>query len=303
MVEIKNVAIVGGSGALGEPITKALVESGKFNVTVIKRPSSKASFPASVKVVTADTSSVESITAAFKGQDAVVSTVGNEGLQGQHVLIDAAIAAGVKRFLPSEFGVDLANPKVAALPVFAHKIATQKHLQEALAAKPGLTYTCVSNGPFLDWGLSNGFLLDTKEGKPKIYDDGKTVFSATTLASVGQAVVGILSHYEETKNRFVYVRDIDISQKRLLEIAQKAAPEKKWKPVNVSTVDVEKSSNEGLARGEFTFPVMAGFILVGIFGEDYGSKFKKDDNALLGITGKTEADVEAILKTSLAGGN
>ncbi|TVY37333.1 Isoflavone reductase-like protein [Lachnellula subtilissima] len=302
MVEIKNVAIVGASGALGEPILKALVESGKFSVTVVKRPSSKASFPASVKVVTADTSSVESVTAAFQGQDAVVSAVGVEGMQGQHVLIDAAIAAGVKRFLPSEFGCDISNPKVAALPVFAHKIATQKHLQKALAAKPGMTYTYVSNGSFLDWGLSNGFLLDTKEGKPTIYDDGKTVFSATTLASVGQAVVGILSHYEETKNRVVYVRDIDISQKRLLEIAQKVAPEKKWEPVNVSTVDIEKSSNEGLARGEFTFPVIAGFLCRAIFGEGYGNKFEKDDNALLGITGKTEADVEAIFKTLLASG-
>ncbi|TVY35112.1 Bifunctional pinoresinol-lariciresinol reductase [Lachnellula occidentalis] len=302
MVEIKNVAIVGASGAIGEPIMKALVESGKFNVTVVKRPSSKASFPASVKVVSADTTSVESVTAAFEGQDAVVSTVGTEGLQGQQVLIDAAIAAGVKRFLPSEFGTDIANPKVGALPVFGYKIATQKYLQEALAAKPGMTYTYVSNGAFLDWGLKNGFLLDTKDGKPTIYDGGKTVFSATTLASVGQAVVGVLSHYEETKNRCVYVRDIDISQKRLLEIAQKVAPEKKWEPVNVNTVDIEKSSNEGLARGEFTIPVMVGFIFRAIFGEGYGNKFEKDDNALLGITGKTEADVEAIFKALLAGG-
>ncbi|TVY14193.1 Pinoresinol reductase 2 [Lachnellula arida] len=302
MVEIKNVVIVGASGSLGEPITKALIDSGKFNVTVIKRPSSKASFPASVKVVPADTTSVESVTAAFQGQDAVVSAVGTEGLQGQNVLIDAAIAAGVKRFLPSEFGSDLANPKVAAFPIFGYKIATQKYLQEAIAAKPGLTYTYVVNGPFLDWGLHRGFLLDTKEGKPKIYDDGKTVFSATTLASVGQAVIGALSHYEETKNRFVYVRDIDISQKRLLEIAQKVAPEKKWEPVSVNTADIEKSSNEAVARGEFTAPVLVGYLFRGIFGEGYGNKWEKDDNALLGITGKTEADVEAILKDVLAGG-
>lgn len=223
-------------------------------------------------------------------------------MEGQNVLIDAAIAAGVKRFIPSEFGSDLANPKLAVFPIFGHKIATQKYLQDALAAKPGMTYTYVSNGPFLDWGLNHGFLLETKDGKPKIYDDGKTVFSATTLASVGQAVVGILSHYDETKNRYVYVRDIDISQQRLLEIAQKVAPEKKWEPVSVNTVDIEKSSNEGIARGEFTFPVMVGYLFRGIFGEGFGNKFEKDDNALLGITGKTEADVEAIFKTVLAGG-
>jgi hypothetical protein len=281
---------------------KALVDSGKFNVTVVKRPTSKATFPASVKIASADTTSVESVTAAFQGQDAVVSAVGNEGLQGQHVLIDAAVAAGVKRFLPSDFGSDLANPKVAAFPVFGHKNATHKHLKEAVAANPGLTYTLISNGPFLDWGINVGFLLDTKEGKPKIYDDGKTVFTSTTLTSVGQAVVGVLSHYEETKNRFVYARDIDISQKRLFEIAQKVAPEKKWEPISVSTAEIEKSSNESLAKGEVTLPVMYGYLARGIFGEGYGNRFAKDDNALLGITGKTEADIEAIFKALLAGG-
>jgi hypothetical protein len=268
-------------------------------VTAITRPTSKATFPASVKVVKADVSSVESLTAAFQGQDAVVSAVGTEGLPGQHVSIDAAIAAGVKRYLPSEFGSDLGNPKVAALPVFGYKVATQKHLEEAIAAKPGMTYTTVVNGPFLDWGINVGFLINLNDGKPKLYDGGNTVFSSTTLASVGQAVVGVLSHYEETKNKRVFVRDIDISQNQLLDLAKKIAPEKKWEPIVVDTAAIEKASNEALAKGEVTMQVMYGYLMRGIFGEGYGSKMETDDNKLLGIAGKTEADVEAMLKPLL----
>ena len=37
-----------------------------------------------------------SLTSALRGQDAVVSTVGNAGFLGQKVVIDAAVAAGVK---------------------------------------------------------------------------------------------------------------------------------------------------------------------------------------------------------------
>lgn len=292
------------SGSLGGPVLNALVKSGKFNVTVVTRPSSSASFPDLVTVRTADLSSVESVTAAFQGQDAVVSTVGTAGLPGQTILVEAAVAANVTRFLPSDFGSDLANPKTAALPVFKFKIATHKALREAAAAKPDFTYTLVSNNAFLDWGLQMNLLLNWKDSKPKLFDGGKNVFSATTLDSVGQAVVGVLSHPEETKNRFVYVKDIDISQNQLLEIAKKVDPGKTWEePIHVDTAELEKSSYESLAKGEVTPPVMVAFLLRVIFGpSEYGGRLTKTDNELLGVKGKTEADVEALL-TSLVHGS
>lgn len=58
-------------------------------------------------------------------------TVGTDGLLGQTIFVDAAIAAGVKRILPSEFGCDLS--KAGGLPVFGYKIATRKHLESKVA--------------------------------------------------------------------------------------------------------------------------------------------------------------------------
>ncbi|KAH8812587.1 hypothetical protein F5884DRAFT_313328 [Xylogone sp. PMI_703] len=299
MVTIKNVALVGGSGAIGAPILSALLSSGKFNVTVVSREDSKAAFPSSVKVVRADFNSADSLTAAFQGQDAVVSAVGSHALAGQTVIVDAAVAAGVKRILPSEFGSDLNNPLTSKLPVFGHKVAIRKYIEDKIKAGSDITYTYVHNGGFLDWGLGHGFLLNWKEGKPSIYDSGDQLFSMTTLESVAKSVVGILTHYEETKNRSVYIQDIALSQNRLLELAKKAAPEKKWEPVHVKVADIKKDSDEKLARGEVSEAVMVGYILVGIFGEGYGSHFQKLDNDLLGLTGKSEADVEAIWKKIL----
>lgn len=134
-----------------------------------------------------------------------------------------------------------------------------------------------------------------------MYDGGVNPFSTTSLDSVAQAVVSVLGLYEETKNKYVYVRDMDISQKQLLAIAQKVAPEKKFEPVTVSTAEIEKRSNESLARGEVTVEAIYGYLSRSIFaGPEYGCVFEKDDNALLGITGKTEADVEAIFKALFA---
>ena len=206
----------------------------------------------------------------------------------------------MKRFLPSDFGCDLQNPKVASLPVFRDKIAIHKVLKDA-ATSSSLTYTLFCSNAFLDYGLKAGVLLNWKEGKPTFYDGGDTVFSATTLASIAQAVVGVLSHYEETKNRFVYVKDIDLTQKKLLGLAKSAMSEKKWEePVVVSTADLEKSSNESLAKGEVNHQVMLGYLARALFAPEYGPSFKEVDNELLGIEGKTDADVEGMLRTLLA---
>ncbi|CZR56524.1 related to 2`-hydroxyisoflavone reductase [Phialocephala subalpina] len=303
MSSIKNVAVVGikwAAGALGAPIFKEIIDSGKFNVTVVSREGSKSTFPSSVKVVKADYNSIDSLTFALKGQDVVVSAVGYEGILGQSLIVDAAIAAGVKRFLPSEFGADLSNPNAAQLPVFGHKVATRKYIEEKVAAGADITYTYVVNGGFLDWGLDVGFLLNWREGKPELYNGGDQIFSATTLLAVGRAVVGVLSHPDETKNRQVYIQSRTISQNQLLDLAKKAAPEKEWEPVIVTTADAKKNSDEKLAKGEVTPEVMYGYLFLSVFDEAYGVRFEKLDNDLLGVPQWTDADIEAHFKKLLA---
>jgi NmrA-like family len=285
------------SGAVGAPVLKAIIDTKKFNVTVLSRVGSKSTFPSSVKVTAVDYGSVESLTAALKGQDAVVSTVGTEGLLGQSVLFDAAVAAGVKRFLPSEFGSDLSNPKTASLPIFGYKVATRKYIEEKVKGGADITYTYVVNAPFLDWGIEVGFLLDYKEGKPRIYDGGDVPFSATTLASVGLATVGVLAHYDETINRQVTVHDIVITQNQLLAIAKKVAPEIKLTPVPITTSDLLEAANAALAKGDLS--LMLNYIFVGVIADGYGGRFENVENDLLGVPGKTEADIEAIYKKVL----
>jgi hypothetical protein len=241
-----------------------------------------------------------SLIAGLRGQDAVVSAVGAPGIEGQTLVIDAAIAAGVRRFLPSEFGTNLDNPKTKELPVFRSKVAVQQYLEEKVKTAEDFTYTLVRTGPFLDWALNAGLLLDWESGKPRIYDGGDQLFSTTTLRSIGQAVVGVLDHPEETKNRAVYVQDMVTSQNRILAVAKKVAPGKKWAPVPTQLAAMEKSSNDALKRGEFTLAVMMEYVLVSIFGDGHGGLMGKVDNELLGVAGDmTDADIEAILKPLL----
>ncbi|KFX85799.1 hypothetical protein V490_09403 [Pseudogymnoascus sp. VKM F-3557] len=300
MGAIKNVAIAGGSGLVGKPVVNALLKSGKFTLTALVRESSTFTFPSGVKVVKVDFDSVASLTEALKGQDALVSTIGNAALQGQNLLVDAAVAAGVSRFLPSDFGSNIDNPKAGALPVFGYKVATANYSKEKAASNPSFTYTFIRTGAFLDNGLEVNALIDWQSGKPVIYDSGDQLLSTTTLEAVGQSVVGVLTHPEETKNKAVYVQSIVTSQNKLLDIVKKLAPGKTQEPQHVSTEDIFNDSNAKLAKGDYSEGNMFAYILVSMFGEGYGAAHETIDNEVLGVTSLTEADVEALLKSIIA---
>lgn len=93
-----------------------------------------------------DTSLVE----AFKGQDAVVSALGAGGFAEEIKIIDAAVKAGVKRFLPSEYSCNAQNAKTNALiPIVRLKVQTNEYLK-AQESK-GLSWTAIITGPAFDW--------------------------------------------------------------------------------------------------------------------------------------------------------
>lgn len=91
----------------------------------------------------------DELVAAFKGQDAVISTITTAAANGQKPLIDAAIAAGVRRFIPSEFGNDLrATEAVKLVPFFEDKVETLNYLK---ARQDKIEWTAIPNGAFYDW--------------------------------------------------------------------------------------------------------------------------------------------------------
>lgn len=150
------------------------------------RQESTATFPQTAKVQRVDYDSKASLVAALQGQDAVVSTMGGAALAKQQLLIEAAIEAGVRRFLPSEFGSDTTNPKAAALPVFRAKIETRKTLADrAAAADPAgsFSYTVLVTGPLLGWAVTEGF-MSIADKRASLYGGGDRVFSTTTVRNI-----------------------------------------------------------------------------------------------------------------------
>ena len=238
MSVITNVAVVGvrtilvhpscldadniyGAGILGAPVLKAIIDSGKFNITVITRPSSTSTFPFGIKIVRVDPTSVDELTAALKGQDAVVSTVARAGVRGQTVLVDAAIAAGVKRILPSEYAGDLSNPNAATLPPFADKIHVRKYVEAKVAAGADITYSFLVSSIFLDWGLDYEMLLEVSNMQNPIAPFGfPSLHISYRFRSLASILVHVLTPYSFSgdlpSQRYTTAEDLNLVQQHLL---------------------------------------------------------------------------------------
>ncbi|CAI7657396.1 unnamed protein product [Penicillium glandicola] len=287
-----KVAIAGASGNLGPAILKELLAAG-FDVTVLTRQGGDKTFDSRAHVAQVDYESLDSLTAALAGQDAVVNTL-NVGAvpKSTHLrLVDAAVAAGVKRFIPSEYGCDTTSPLTSKLPVFADKVSIAEYLQ-SVAQTSGLSYSLLITGPFLDWGLEKGFVLNLA-GPAALYDGGERVFSSTTLSGIGKGVVGIINNLEVTKNTTIYINEARVSQKKLLELSGKSI-----ETTIVQTADLEREAFEELAKPNPNPALFAGkFILRALFGEGYGSLFDSEKvyNDLFGLRILSEEELRGII--------
>ncbi|KAJ5272719.1 hypothetical protein N7478_007844 [Penicillium angulare] len=301
---IKTVAIAGGSGSLGKPIIKSLVSSG-FEVTVLVRDGKKSSFTTPVKTVTVDYASHESLVFALQDINAVVSVLNGPGLDAQPVLLDAAIDAGVSRFIPSEFGANTYIQKTSQIPIFQGKIAFQKLLAQKAAEHPSLSYSLVIHNPLFDFCLAGGLLCDVKNRDMTIYDGGDNKFSTTCLSDLGTVVVGILKNPGQTKNRAIFVEGVNLTQNKLLSILEKVTGSK-WTRKEESISDLNTAMYAELSKEQPNPGVFVpGFLKVAIFGGSaYGADLNEQtpglDNNVVGLKPYNENDVEEIIKAIVA---
>lgn len=250
---IKKVLVIGAGGTVGTSAIKALLEE-RFLVTGLTRQSSKTTLPAGVRHVKTDYSEA-SLLDAFKGQDAIVSTISPEGLPTQKLIIDAAIAAGVKVFLPSEYGVDTSirsSPDV--VPALGPKIETVDYLK---SQQDKISWTVLITGSLFDWGLKipsfGGWNIPART--VTIYDGGNIPYEATNLDQVGKAIAASLKNSELSKNQYVYVNSFTITQNEVLKAVEKATGEK----FTVSQSTAEELWQDGAAKlkGGQKFGVLA----------------------------------------------
>lgn len=231
---IKNVALVGANGNLGGPILEALINSRLFRVTVLKRASSSSNPKSdlSVRIVTIDDDmTVDSLRSALQGQDACIASFPLKDTEQHLRLVDAAAAAGVKRFIPADYGSCDSSSKQAQelVPLFLNKVRVRERCQEYASKDPNFTWTSLVAGHFFDWGLRENFLhFDLRTKTADILDDGTYRSSTSTLARIAEAVVRVLRDEDVGRNKMLFMQSFCVSQLDVLASLEKATGEK-WK--------------------------------------------------------------------------
>jgi nucleoside-diphosphate-sugar epimerase len=257
--------------------------------------------PEGVIVKEVDYLSKSGLTAALQGQDAVIDTTFAKDAVTSSNLIEAAVAVGVHRFILSEYGNDLDNPKVAALPVLYFKMANYQLIKEK-ARENDITWTALATGPFLDGYLHTGSLgIQLKDKKATLFNDGKNVIPFTPVAIVGHATAAVLLHPDETKNRRVYVSAACKSQVDLLDLAKDALGPDGWE---VQSRDMEPAYEQALAdiqAGKVDMMVFSTLMQYAISNPEYCQPWMKNDNELLGVKQLNDAELKDMIKSIASG--
>ncbi|KAI0849119.1 NAD(P)-binding protein [Daldinia vernicosa] len=305
-IPIRNVALLGATGALGTHIRNALTQAG-FVVTAIQRKDSTNPVPSGVKSIKVELSNKDDLTSAFKGQDAVVSAVPNPALATESIMIDAAIAAAVKRIIPSEYSTNLDTPLSRQLPIVKEKVKVRDYLQSAIASNgTSTTWTSVNNGPFFEMCLKAGALgPNIKDKKAVFHNGGNNLVGTSTLPDIAAAVVKILdpAHLDETANKPVYMYSAAISERLLTKLASEVTgidfgDVESGKILDLDIDQMVAEAEEKLAKGDrsgwfsYYYQMMYG---KGYGGEDFQ---KLSWNERLGLRTMDEADIKELIRST-----
>ncbi|KAL6900041.1 hypothetical protein GGI43DRAFT_423171 [Trichoderma evansii] len=298
MASFKHIALL-GKGMLGSAILPQLVEKG-FEVTLFTRSkSSLKDVPSGVHVAEVDYSSLSSLTEALKGKDVVVTTITAAAIPEQKIIIDAAIQAGVKRFIPADFGALSTDPSAKDLPIHIPTAQIRQYLTEK-AEEGKIEYTVFSNGLFLELIFSFPFVFDVANRKVELVDNGENPFSVTTTASIAKAVANLLKNPEGTKNRIVFIHDLTVTQAQLVRLVKKySSPEPEWTETKLDAAVELQKSLESFARDGFTMETGAGLLRSALLGGKYASAYKNVENERFGLELWTEKELDEFVASKI----
>jgi uncharacterized protein YbjT (DUF2867 family) len=178
------VAIAGATGALGQLVAKELIKRG-VSVKALVRPSTDPSRTedlrsAGVTIVPIDLSNVPALTGELTDATCVISTL--QGLADviltvQGKLLDAAVAAKVPRFIPSDFSLDFTKTK----PGSNRNLDLRRQFHAQLD-KSGIAWTSILNGAFMDLLVGDSPMVNHKRRTVMYVGNATQPLDFTTMA-------------------------------------------------------------------------------------------------------------------------
>lgn len=190
----KVVAIVGATGDLGSLIAGELLKKQNVQIRLLVRPQSRGKVSKwekkGVEIVEGalGKGNEKALAALCEGAYTVISTIqgGPEMIiDGQKELLLAAKVAGVKRFIPSDFSLDMFGVKKGQI----NTSDLRREFAEIAEKERGdIEVVHILNGGFLDKKVLFGFIniINVKEQKAYVWGDGEQPIDHTTYVDTAK---------------------------------------------------------------------------------------------------------------------
>ncbi|CAO2815037.1 unnamed protein product [Amaranthus hypochondriacus] len=210
-----KILVIGGTGYIGKYIVEASAKLGNPTFALVreetisnpdKTPIIDNFKKLGVNLVTGDLYNHESLVKAIKEVDVVISTVGAFQLADQVKIIDAIKEAGnVKRFFPSEFGVDVDRTSAVepAKSTFDIKVQIRRATEAA-----GIPYTFVSANLFAGYFIptfSQPGATAPPRDKVVILGDGNVTAVYNKEEDIGSYTI-LAADDPRTLNKILYIK-------------------------------------------------------------------------------------------------
>ena len=227
---------------------------------------------------------------ALAGVDAVVNCItgGATQYEPSKLIVDAAVAAGVKFFFANEFVGFVTGEQYRRLPeVFVgSKLRIREYLGK-IAAEGKISWTSLNGGPFFDMWLMKGPAgFDISNRHARIYGTGNNPLFWTPLPTMALAAANMLRNPEPIINRPIYICPFpkgQLTQNRLFDTLESVMSTKFTREV-VDVKRINENARIALGRGEAA-KAMKGLAVTNQFYEgDSGNDFSHlVENEIVGV--------------------
>jgi nucleoside-diphosphate-sugar epimerase len=175
-----------------------------------------------VAIADVDFKSVHDVTGACSGGSCVISALAGLReviLETQTLLLDAAVRAGVPRFIPSDFAIDFAK-----LPPGTNRnLDLRREFHERLDKAP-ITATSILNGMFTDLLTGEAPMILFKLNRVVYWEDADQRLDFTTIDDTAEFTAA--AALDQPTPRFLRIAGDQISVRGLVEVASEVTGKK-----------------------------------------------------------------------------
>ena len=214
-----SIVVVGATGNLGGRIVTALLTKGANVIAVVRPTSDPAKLDElkqkGVTIIQSEMTDAQELVPAFEGAAVVVSAV--QGLRDvivdtQSIVLDAVVAAGVARFIPSDFSSDFTKLTAGENRNFDLRREFKAYLDKA-----PIQATSILNGAFADLLTYDMPLLNFKTKQVGYWDDDDWRIDFTTMDDT--AAFTAAAALDSSTPRFLRTASFQISPNELAAVA------------------------------------------------------------------------------------